>query len=422
LSILKLNQTFVDNDLRCPEGRPRFEFCDSPDGGIAGLYVLASAGGNVATYFLRYKDKSGKTCHQKLGRTTDISLAAVRQKAKALKAEITLGADPRGAEKKARKEELSFEKFMTEEYFPFITPRKRSVTRDRELARRLIATFGKTPLSKLNRKDIQKFHTDLREVEGLAPATADLHLRCLKHALFLALDWNLMEGKNPVSRMPMYNADNRVENLLTDEELQRLLGVLRSDANRPVCLVMMFLLSTGARLNEALKATWDQIDIPNRVFKISASNSKSKKTRSVPLNDSALEVLKQLGTESKAGPLFLGRGGSRLTTITKVWHRIRLKAKLPKMRIHDARHTMAQLMCNSGRSLLEVQAVLGHANYSTTTRYARLSMNTLHQAANVVSAKLMSPTPPILPESGEVMDCPNVMVVSGEVPAAEVPA
>lgn len=415
MSILKLTQSFIDNDLQCPPAKKRVEFCDSDLPGFI-LEVRAASPGQ-GTYWIRFKNSSGKTSYSKVGRTTEINLADARKKAKEIKAKIALGADSAGAEQLARKEPLTFEQFMEQEYFPFVTSRKRSAKRDRQLAKRLIAAFGQTPLSRLNRKDIQTFHTNLREVEGLSPATADLHLRCLKHALFLALDWNLMEGKNPVSRMPMYNADNRVENLLTDEELQRLLGVLRTDANRPVCLVMMFLLSTGARLNEALKATWDEIDIPNRIFKVSASHSKSKRTRSVPLSDSAVEVLKQLGTESKGGPLFLGKGGLPLTTITKVWHRIRLKAGLPKMRIHDARHTMAQLMCNSGRSLLEVQAVLGHAHYSTTTRYARLSMNTLHQAVNVVSAKLMSPIPAILPELGEGVNHAHGEVVAGEAAA-----
>ena len=75
------------------------------------------------------------------------------------------------------------------------------------------------------------------------------------------------------------------------------MNVLRTDENRPVCLIAMFLLSTGARLNEALSATWSQIDRENRVWRISAINSKSKRMRSVPLNDSALEVLAQLETE-----------------------------------------------------------------------------------------------------------------------------
>lgn len=91
--------------------------------------------------------------------------------------------------------------------------------------------------------------------------------------------------------MPQFARDNRVERYLEEAQLQRLVTVLRTDANRPVCDIALFLQSTGARLNEALSATWNQIDRDNRVWRIPATNSKSKKIRAVPLNDSALEVL-----------------------------------------------------------------------------------------------------------------------------------
>ena len=106
-----------------------------------------------------------------------------------------------------------------------------------------------------------------------------------------------MLDKNPAARIPLFNRDNKVENYLDEAQLERLMHVLRTDENRPVCLIAMFLLSTGARLNEALSATWSQIDRENRVWRIAAINSKSKRMRSVPLNDSALEVLAQLDTE-----------------------------------------------------------------------------------------------------------------------------
>jgi len=118
--------------------------------------------------------------------------------------------------------------------------------------------------------------------------------------------------------------------------------VLRTDENRPVCLIAMFLLSTGARLNEALQATWSQIDKENRVWRIPASNSKSKRVRSEPLNDSALDILNQLDTTGIFDHLFINRQTEEpYTTIHKVWGRLRKLAGLPKIRIHDLRHQYA---------------------------------------------------------------------------------
>src|SRR5664279_4632776 len=108
--------------------------------------------------------------------------------------------------------------------------------------------------------------------------------------------------------MHLRASDNRLEHYLDPAELARLLTVLSTDDNRAVCNAALFLLSTGARLNEALAATWDQIDRQSRVWRIPPAASKSKRVRSVPLNDSAmelLEVLAKLDPERKSPHLFM---------------------------------------------------------------------------------------------------------------------
>jgi integrase len=84
-------------------------------------------------------------------------------------------------------------------------------------------------------------------------------------------------GDNPASRVHLFNADNKVEHYLDDAELERLLRVLKEDSprHRSVRLIALFLLSTGARLNEALRARWQDIDRSNRAWRIPALNSKS---------------------------------------------------------------------------------------------------------------------------------------------------
>jgi site-specific recombinase XerD len=52
--------------------------------------------------------------------------------------------------------------------------------------------------------------------------------------------------------------------------------------------------------------------------------------------------------------------------------------------MHDLRHSFASFLINSGRSLYEVQNLLGHSQVSTTQRYAHLSQETLIDATNAV--------------------------------------
>lgn len=368
----------------------RIEFV--PDD-LAGMYIeVRAASPGRGTYFYRYKDATGKTCHQKIGKSSEITLVEARKEAKRLKAEIALGANPR-ADAKVQKAVPTFADFFENTYLPYVKPRKRSWGRDEELYRlRIKAEIGLYRLNQITRQKVQGFQTALL-ASGLSPATADHHVKLIRYALNLAVEWSIIES-NPVKGIKLFNEDNKVEHYLDGPELERLLTVLRTDANRSVCHIAMFLLSTGCRLNEALQARWEHIDRANCVWRIPATNSKSKRMRSVPLNPSALHVLDQLDTEGEFDHVFINHQ-SRLpyTTIMKVWIRLRNKAELPKLRIHDLRHGFASLLVSSGRTLYEVQQILGHSDPKVTMRYSHLSTRALQDAANSASVIVRSDQP-----------------------------
>ncbi|HMW40488.1 MAG TPA: tyrosine-type recombinase/integrase, partial [Saprospiraceae bacterium] len=358
MPIVKLSESFIRNNLQCPETKSRIEYCDSE---LPGLYVeVRATSPGQGTYYLRYKDSTGKTCHQKIARTVDIGLIEARKQARTLKAEIALGSDPR-AEEKARQAVLTFAEFFEQHYLPYVTPRKRSWGRDEELYRlRIKAVFGHKRLNQITRQQIQSFHTALMN-EGLAAATCNHHIKLMKHALNLAIDWGMLD-KNPVARVSLFFEDNKIEHYLNDTELERLLTVLHANRNSPVSLIALFLLSTGCRLNEVLSAKWSDVDLDKGVFTIRATNSKSKRLRAVPLNGTALEVLKQLDTPGRFEHLFINRKtGKPYVNITKVWQRLRTAAGLKHLRLHDLRHQYASFLVNNGRTLYEVQQILGHS-------------------------------------------------------------
>lgn len=391
MPVLKLSATMFPQVLQCPEGKARAELCDAD---CPGLYIeVRATSPGQGTFYLRYKDGTGKTCHKRIGAAADVTLTDARKQAKQLKAEIALGSDPKGAEK-AKGAVLTYATFFTDHYLPYVTPRERSWKRDEELYRlRIEKIFGDKKLDAIERKQIQSFHTALL-AEGLAPASCDHHVKLIRQSLNLAVEWDMLE-KNPASKVPLFNVDNKVEHYLDEDQLQRLLAVLRSpDSPRNVCLIALFLLSTGARLNEALTAKWADIDRQTRVWRIPASISKSRKIRVVPLNDSALDVLAELDTEGEFEGLFVNRQtGKSYTAIFKVWSRLRIKAGLPHLRIHDLRHSFSSFLINNGRSLYEIQHILGHSDPKVTQRYAHLSTKSLQDAANSASMMIRGAMP-----------------------------
>ena len=82
------------------------------------------------------------------------------------------------------------------------------------------------------------------------------------------------------------------------------------------------------------------------------------------------------------------RTGKAFTTIAKQWDRIRISSQQPRLKFHTLRHYFASYLVNAGRSLYEVQAILGHSSSKVTERYAHLRTKTLQEAAASASARL----------------------------------
>jgi integrase len=77
-----------------------------------------------------------------------------------------------------------------------------------------------------------------------------------------------------------------------------------------------------------------------------------------------------------------------LVNLQKPWRRIRTKAGLKDVRIHDLRHSFASVAAASGLSLPIIGALLGHTQPQTTQRYAHLSGGPLREAANITAGRL----------------------------------
>jgi len=274
--------------------------------------------------------------------------------------------------------------FIEEQYIPYQKERIRGWERQRDLFRNHIQpTMGNLTLDKITLYSAQELLTSLRK-KGYAASTCNHPIRVLRHAVGLACRWGIIDTIQ-LEGLSLLREENHVNNIMTDDELKRLVKVLKSDRNKMVSSVCLFLLSTGARLNEALGARWEHFDLEHRNWTIPSAHSKSRKIRSIPLNDQAISILENLGTRGKYDHPFIGRRGKRLTTINRVWDRLRRDAGLSHLRLHDLRHNYASFLINSGHTLYEVQMALGHSDPSVTQRYAHLSTKSLQDAANSAS-------------------------------------
>ena len=155
------------------------------------------------------------------------------------------------------------------------------------------------------------------------------------------------------------------------------------------------MLLPGCRRNEILTLRWDDVDHTARELRL-----RDGKTgwRSVPLTPAVEAVLAGIPRTKDNPWLIAGRKpGTRLTNLDAIWMRLRRRAGLDDVRLHDCRHSYASRALALGEGLSMIGALLGHAKVATTARYAHLARDTEKASAAKVGGSIGAD---ILPPGG----------------------
>lgn len=351
---------------------------------IKGLMLELRYSGN-ATFYFRYRDTANKIKMINLGRSDDISLDAVRSKALAMRQMLDEGGDP-SVEVHRFHDVPTFGVFVADRYLPYAKTRKRSWQTDEIMLRHhLLPVFGKFKMNRITRSDVVAFHHSVLE-KGYAAGSCNRMLVLMKFIYNCAIRWDVLpKDTNPCNGVEHFEDNGARERYLTQDEVQRLFDELDTNPNKQVAQVVRLLLYTGARKCEVLNARWDEVDMNRRMLTVPAERSKSKKPRHIPLSDAAIDLLNQLPRQTDIPWVFFNPKTKKPpVSIFCAWDTIRNRVGLSDVRLHDLRHSFASFLVNNGRSLYEVQKLLGHHDPKVTMRYAHLAPGALIDAANVV--------------------------------------
>jgi integrase len=150
--------------------------------------------------------------------------------------------------------------------------------------------------------------------------------------------------------------------------------------------IILLVMNTGLRRSEAFTLRWSQVRlIGTPQLAVLAAHAKSKKTRYIPLNKSAVSTLEtwsmQYGLE---GLVFPNKNCGQLKSIKTAWGKLMKDAKIEDFRFHDLRHDFASQLVMKGVDLYRVKELLGHGSIEITQRYAHLAPHTLAEAVEAL--------------------------------------
>ena len=143
---------------------------------------------------------------------------------------------------------------------------------------------------------------------------------------------------------------------------------------------------TGCRSGEILDLRWEEVLRDRSEIRLADSKTGP---RTVPLLPAAAKVLADLPRLAGNPWVIAGRKpGTRLAHISYYWYRVRKRAGLEDVRIHDLRHSFASIALALGEPLAMIGKLLGHSKIQTTTRYAHLARDSTRQTAARVAASI----------------------------------
>ena len=340
--------------------------------------------------------REGRSKRVTVGRHGVISAPQARRRAALMIARLKAGEDPlppRGApaaDTSVTVAELA-DRFLRE-YVAVRCKPWTVMTYRGALDRWILPALGRLTVGAVNHGHVAALHYRLRDI----PYRANQVVAILNRMFSLAEVWGLRRaGDHPCRAIRKYREHHR-ERFLSEEEFRRLgrvLDELEAETGEgrgrrlgaSVAAALRLLILTGCRRNEILTLRWEEVDLDAAELRLRDSKTGP---RVVPLPAAAVSVLAAL-PRIPGNPWVIpgAKPGGHLSNLNDHWLRVRVRARagLEDVRIHDLRHSFASRALALGESLPAIGRLLGHGQVATTARYAHLARDAVKASASRVA-------------------------------------
>ena len=273
---------------------------------------------------------------------------------------------------------------------------------------RIVSRVGDTNLGSLTPVHVQGLQTDLlasggREGRPLAEKTvANTHVvlhKAMADAVRLGLlDHNVVAAVDP-PRVPRPQLS-----VWTVDQLRDFLTVASSHR---LSAAFVLLATTGMRRSEVLGLRWSDIDFDDRSVSIvrtltvvagrpvvTAPRTTASR-RLVYLDSSTVDALRShrdASTVTRDDYLFQSGDGQPVNpaSFSNTFDRLVARSELPRIRLHDLRHTYATLALRLGTNPVLLSERLGHTSIAVTIdRYSHVIPSIDRHAADVVAQLIL---------------------------------
>jgi integrase len=317
-------------------------------------------------FVLSYRHQGRKRL-MTIGQYGVLTLDAARDRARAHLVSLVDGLDPL-TERIRTAQGDTFKDLATLYLERYAKPHKKTWRQDEATLRDvLLPRWGSLKLAALPRTEVAALH---RRIGLQYPYAANRMAELVSRMYELATQWGLLpeDHPNPGRRIQAFKETRRDRFVRTDE-MPRLAAAIDAETSPYLRAAFWLYLLTGMRKEELMRARWGDIDFDAGLWRL--PETKSGRVHHIPLSHRAIAILQGLPREEGNPHVIPGiRAGQPLKNIDRAWRRIRSRAALTDIRLHDLRRTTGSFLAQDGASLHLIGRILNHRDPSTTAVYA----------------------------------------------------
>lgn len=264
-----------------------------------------------------------------------------------------------GYKKPGNQEAVSFEQFAKDFINLYSKQNKKSWKRDETSLKSLKPFFKGKMIQDIGSELIERYKAK-RKTE-VSPATVNREIAFLKTVFNKAAEWGRLES-SPLKNVKKFKEPNPKDRILTPDEMNTLIEVAENHL-KPILIIA---LNTGMRRGEILGLKWENVNLSKRHIHI--EDSKSGKSRDIPMNSLVIEALSTIHQNSEY-VFFNPKTKRPIQDVKKAFKTACKNTNIKGVRFHDLRHTAGTRMVEAGVDLVTIKEILGHSTIQMTMRY-----------------------------------------------------
>ncbi len=366
------------------DGKERIVRC----GGFTELVIAISPQGKKS--FAIYKSYNGKPWRKKVGDFyAGVDLEQVRKNAVEVLNQLNAGNDPK---KKRIEDTLTFLEVFNRWKLDAIARKKRTIAHVEHAMNKHLVSLHNKKLAEITADDVTAITNKLATQKRPKLVQANRQIELVSRMFNFARKRYGYRGDNPAAYIEKF-PEQPSQKFMSEEQFRKFIETAKLETNAESRAILLLLAFSAVRVSCGVRACFSEFDMEAKLWRIPALKSKNGREMVLPLNNAAIQVIKERRTLVKGDYLFPSRATKkrdRHEWVNRAFNKVCEKCGIKNVVVHSIRKSFGAFAINTLKlPLYEVSKLLCHSSTRITEKsYSKLENKTLAASSDLIANAL----------------------------------